>query len=142
MENVQVKTSPAVESTFNKYPDSIRKKILTLRSIILEAANEIEEVTHLEETLKWGEPSYVTKYGSTIRVDWKKKTPEQYAMYFTCTTELVPTFKRLYSDVFEFEGNRAIVFQIDDHVPKVVLKRCISAALMYHKVKQLPMLGL
>lgn len=142
MENVQVKTSADVESVFNKYPDSVRKKILALRSLILEAANEIEEVPELEETLKWGEPSYVAKHGSTIRIDWKKKTPDQYSMYFTCTTELVPTFRRLYSDVFEFEGNRAIVFQMDDDVPKVVLKRCISAALMYHKVKQLPMLGL
>lgn len=142
MENVQVKTSADVETVFNKYPDSVQKKILALRSLILETANEIEEVPELKETLKWGEPSYVAKHGSTVRVDWKKKTPDQYAMYFTCTTELVPTFKRIYSDVFEFEGNRAIIFQMDDHVPKAILKRCISAALMYHKVKHLPMLGL
>lgn len=142
MGNVQLKTSPDVESVFNKYPDSVQKKIVDLRSLILEAANEIEEVTHLEETLKWGEPSYVANHGSTVRVDWKKKTPDQYVMYFTCTTELVPTFKRIYSDVFEFEGNRAIIFQMDDDVPKAILKRCISAALMYHKVKHLPMLGL
>lgn len=142
MENVQIKTSADVESVFNNYPNSVRKKIVALRSLILETANEIEEVPELEETLKWGEPSYVAKHGSTIRVDWKEKTPDQYAMYFTCTTDLVPTFKRLYSDIFEFEGNRAIIFKMDEDIPKVTLKRCISAALKYHKVKQLPMLGL
>lgn len=142
MENVQVKTSADVESVFNNYPESVRKKIVALRNLILETANEIEEVPELEETLKWGEPSYVAKHGSTIRVDWKEKTPDQYAMYFTCTTDLVPTFKRMYSDIFEFEGNRAIIFQMDEDIPKVILKRCISAALKYHKVKQLPTLGL
>lgn len=142
MENVQVKFNAEVELVFNKYPDSVRKKISGLRSLILEVANEIEGVKYIEETLKWGEPNYVTKHGSTIRIDWKKKTPDQYAMYFTCTTDLVPTFRRIYSDVFEFEGNRAIVFQMEDRVPKAVLRKCISAALRYHKVKQLPMLGL
>ena len=39
----------------------------------------------LEETLKWGEPSYLVKKGSTIRMDWKSKAPNQYAMYFKCT---------------------------------------------------------
>lgn len=82
--------------------------MVKLRQLITETANEIEEKTALEETLKWGEPSYVAKHGSTIRIDWKKKAPDQYAMYFTCTTELVPTFKMMYSEVFNFEGNRVI----------------------------------
>ena len=58
---------------------------------------------------EWGEPSYLVKGGSTIRMDWKKANPEQYAMYFHCKTKLVDTFKELYQDVFKFEGNRAII---------------------------------
>ncbi|NGP89940.1 DUF1801 domain-containing protein [Fodinibius halophilus] len=142
MENLIIETTPDVESAFNKYPASARKKMVALRSLIIETANETEQVPTLEETLKWGEPSYIAKHGSTVRIDWKKKTPDQYAIYFTCSTELVPTFKRLYSDVFEFEGDRAIIFHMDEEIPKVVLKKCIAAALMYHKVKQLPTLGL
>ena len=57
----------------------------------------------LEETLKWGEPSYLTKYGSTVRMDWKEKNPEQFAVYFKCTSALVPTFKTIYKDKFKFE---------------------------------------
>jgi hypothetical protein len=142
MENIQITSSPDVESVFNAYPDTIRDKMIALRELIIETAKETEEIATLEETLKWGEPSYVAKRGSTIRVDWKKKAPDQYGMYFTCTTELVPTFKMLYSDVFHFEGNRAIIFQIDETVPEVLLKSCISAALRYQKVKELPMLGM
>jgi hypothetical protein len=96
----------------------------------------------LEETLKWGEPSFLTKNGSTIRIDWKKNKPEQYAMYFNCSSRLVPTFKLVFKDLFTFEGDRAIIFQMGDTIPQEELKTCISTALTYHKVKQLPLLGL
>lgn len=142
MQNLQLNSSPDVDSIFNNYPDSVQDKLLNLRRLIVEAANEMEEVKHLEETLKWGEPSYLAKNGSTIRIDWKKNKPEQYAMYFKCTSKLVSTFKLIYDDVFNFEGTRAIVFQMDDIVPEIELKSCVKAGLVYHKVKQLPMLGL
>lgn len=142
MKNLNLKTNPEVESVFNKYPDSVRKKIVHLRKLIIEVASEIEEITNLEETLKWGEPSYLTKYGSTIRIDWKKKNPDQYAMYFKCTSKLVPTFKLLYPNLLTFEGNRAIVFQMDEKIPEMELKNCIKAGLTYHRVKHLPRLGL
>jgi HAD superfamily hydrolase (TIGR01509 family) len=142
MKNVQLKTNPEVELVFNNYPDPVRKKILNLRRLILETANEIEDITSLEETLKWGEPSYLVKHGSTIRIDWKKKSPEQFAMYFKCTSKLVPTFKMLYNDLFKFEGNRAIVFQMHEVIPEIELKKCIKAGLTYHKVKNFPQLGL
>ncbi len=47
-----------------------------LRHLVLETASETEGVNKLEETLKWGEPSYLTKNGSTIRMDWKKSKPD------------------------------------------------------------------
>jgi hypothetical protein len=99
------------------------------------------EIQKLEETLKWGEPSYLTQIGSTLRIDWKDKTPEQYAMYFKCTSLLMGTFKTVFNDLFKYEGTRAIVFNLDDKVPEVALKKCIKAVLRYHKVKNLPLLG-
>ncbi|MFT5337424.1 MAG: hypothetical protein ACI9YL_001426 [Luteibaculaceae bacterium] len=39
-----------------------------LRQLIRATVPEIEGVNSLEETLKWGEPSYLTKYGSTLRM--------------------------------------------------------------------------
>ena len=116
--------------------------MLTLRKLIIETAKEIDEITMLEETLKWSEPSYLTKIGSTIRMDWKPKYPNQYAMYFKCTSRLVETFKLVFNNTFEFEGKRAILFQLEDEIPTEALKYCIRAALTYHKVKQLPTLGI
>ena len=130
-----------VQEKFDSYPAELRKKLLFLRQLIFDTAAGTDEVGDLEETLKWGEPSYLVKGGSTIRIDWKRAAPKQYAMYFHCGTKLVDTFKELYQDQLEFEGNRAIVFQEDGNIAVDPLKHCISLALTYHGIKHLPNLG-
>jgi hypothetical protein len=142
MKNLKIKTDPEVESLFANYPDCVRDKILELRDLVIETAKEIESISMLEETLKWGEPSYLTKIGSTLRMDWKPKYPGQYALYFKCTSRLIETFKVVFGDTFNFEGNRAIIFQLDDKLPRNELKSCIKAALTYHKVKHTSTLGI
>jgi hypothetical protein len=142
MSALEIISNPEVEVVFSKYPEKVRSKILSLRKLIIEAVQEMEGVSTLEETLKWGEPSYLTKHGSTLRMDWKPKFPGQYAMYFKCTSKLVETFKRVFDNKFEFQGNRAIVFQMEEEIPEEELKSCIRATLAYHKVKHLPNLGM
>ena len=138
---MELTSNPKVKEIFDKYPKPVQKQLLSLRELVLSVASEIDGLEKIEETLKWGEPSYLTKYGSTVRMDWKEKNPEQFAVYFKCTSNLVPTFKTIYKDKFKFEGNRAIVFKLNDKIPDTELKHCISMALTYHKVKHLPLLG-
>ena len=132
---------PEVKATFNNYPKDIRKKLLFLRKLILDTASETKGVGAVQETLKWGEPSYLVKNGSTIRLGCKKSNTDQYAIFFHCKTKLVDTFRRLYGDKFKFEGNRAILFNRNDQVAEEELKHCISLSLTYHKIKYLPLLG-
>jgi len=134
---MQLTSNPEVKAVFSNYPNNVRRKLLHLRELVLSAASEIEGLEKLEETLKWGEPSYLTKHGSTVRMDWKQKSPDQFAIYFKCTSSLVPTFKKIYNHKFEFEGNRAIVFKLEDKIPDSELKHCIAMALNYHKIKHL-----
>jgi hypothetical protein len=133
--------NPQVAKIFKNYPEPFRARLLKLRRFILETALETEGAGSVEETLKWGEPSYLTKSGSTIRMDYKPAHPDQYAMYFNCKSRLVETFRELYGGLFQFEGNRAIVFNKNDKIPVNELKHCIRLALTYHKRKHLPMLG-
>ncbi len=137
--------STEVAETFKQYPAPARKKLLLLRQLILDVAAETEDVGVLEETLKWGEPAYLTKTGSTIRLGWKKSAPDRCAMYFHCKTKLVDTFRELYRDVLKFEGNRAIIFSVSDaesdELPVEALKHCIALSLTYHRIKHLPLLG-
>jgi hypothetical protein len=128
----------AVAQAFAAYPPGIRKKLLALRELIFATAQSTDGVGELEETLKWGEPAYVTarsRSGSTVRIDWKKAKPAQYAMYFNCQTNLVETFKTLFPGEFRFEGNRAIVFDEAEPVPAESLSFCVAAALTYHRRK-------
>jgi hypothetical protein len=142
MERLEINTSPEVERIFDSYPANIQKKMGILRELVFEAARETEGIATLEETLKWGEPSYLTKHGSTIRMDWKPRSPDQYAIYFKCTSRLVETFKTVFGNAFRYEGSRAIVFALNDQIPVRELKSCIKAALTYHKVKHLDNLGM
>jgi hypothetical protein len=130
----------SVADVFKRYPPDIRKKLLFLRRLILETAAELQ-VGDVEETLKWGEPSYRAKQGSIIRMDWKPRDPEHYALYFNCKTTLVETFEALYGYLFCYEGNRAIVFTRTELIPAKQLKHCIGLALRYHRLKRLPLLG-
>jgi hypothetical protein len=133
--------SAQIRQKFRHYPDNVRQKLLLLRSLIVQTAVETEGVADLEETLKWGEPSYRSNIGSTVRINWKASSPDRYFMYFHCQTRLVDTFRELYGDRFDFDGNRAIEFQLDDVIAVEELKHCIALTLTYHKVKHLPLLG-
>lgn len=128
-----------VAAVFRTYPMAIRKKLLLLRQLILDTASVTSGVGKLEETLKWGQPSYLTaesKSGSTIRIDQRKTHTRQYAIYFHCQTILVETFREIFRDRLKFEGNRGIVFDENDRIPVAELRHCIALALTYHLNKK------
>ncbi len=131
---------PSVKAKFNSYPEEIKPLLNLVRELISLAAIEYELGT-IEETLKWGEPSYLTKGGSAVRVDWKPKFPNHYFVFFHCQTRLIETFREIYGNLFTYEGKRAIVLTISEEVPLQELKHCISLSLRYHKLKHLPLLG-
>lgn len=133
--------SEEVSRLLKSYPPEATEKLKQLRQLIIDTARETEGVDQLLETTKWGEASYITRTGSTIRMDWKQKTPDKYYLYFICTTGLVSTFRFIFGEELMFEGNRAVVLDLKRPVPSPALRRCIALALIYHKVKHLPMLG-
>jgi len=134
-------TNPGVEQVFTEYPDAIRAKVLRLRQLIFDTATALEDVGEIEETLKWGEPSYLAKQGSTIRIDWKPSSPDHYALYVHCQSKLIETYQELYGDQLHFQGKRAIVFPLKQRLPVKAVKHCVALALRYHQIKHLPLLG-
>ncbi len=121
-----------VADKFINYPDFIKDKLIYLRELILNVAIENKEIGQIEESLKWGEPSYNNnKTGSAIRIDWKKSCPNNYMMYFNCKTSLIKDFSLIYPKIFNYSGNRAIIFNKNDLVPEKELKKCIYLSLTY-----------
>jgi hypothetical protein len=131
----------AVADVFESYPPAIRKKLLSLRKLIYEVAAQAQNIGALEECLKWGEPAYLAKGGSAVRINWKASAPDSLFVYFNCKTTLVETFKELYGDSFCYQGNRALEFNINEEIPLAPLKHCIALSLNYHRIKHLPLLG-
>jgi Domain of unknown function (DU1801) len=128
-------SNPAVDAVFSSYPKPVRTKLLALRRLIFDTAAATRGVGKVEETLKWGQPSYLTpetKSGSTIRIDRIKSSASQYAVYFHCQTDLVETFRELYPNEFTYGGNRSIVLDIDRKIAEPALRHCVALALTYH----------
>lgn len=125
-----------VAAVFASYADETRRELLILRQLILDTAAETSGVGPIEETLKWGQPSYLTSEtgsGSTIRIaPTGSKSGHDYAMYFICHTNLVENFASLFGDVFTYEGNRGLLFAVGSDIPDNELRQCITMALTYH----------
>ncbi|PMG44841.1 hypothetical protein BCU90_20145 [Vibrio lentus] len=130
----------AVKNHFEEYPENARVRLVELRELILKISLDLQ-LGVVEESLKWGEPSYSVKTGSPIRIDWKLKTPNNYYLYFHCQTKLVDTFRELHGDVLRFQGNRVIELRLSDPLPEPEIKHCLELALTYHQRKHLPLLG-
>ena len=132
--------SADIAAVYDGYPVQARRRALQLRQLIIDSARE-HGLQMPDETLKWGEPSYVVKKGSAVRIGWSEKCPDDIGLYFNCQTSLVETFKELYADELRFSGVRAILIGKHEKIPAAAIKHCIKLALTYHKVKHLPLLG-
>lgn len=136
MVKLKIHKDPRVAEKIATYPMEVRLRMHHLRKLIIETAAGFEDIEELEETQKWGEPSYLVKNGSTIRIDWKPKSPNQYAMYFKCTSKLVPEFKSRFEDLFRYEKTRALLFDLNEELPEKEVKECVAMALRYHILKE------
>lgn len=140
MNNDSLKKPPLNwQQKIDTYPEEVQKRLYFLRQLILDVAARTEGVGEIEETLKWGEPSFVTsqtKSGSTIRMDWKAATPDHYYLFFNCKTTLIDDFKQIYANTFKYEDNRSLVLDVKSEPATDALADCIAMALTYHQRKK------
>lgn len=127
--------APDVAKAFGAMPARAREGLLALRSAIFGVAAEHPAVGRIEETLKWGQPAYLTpetKSGSTIRLGVPKSAGHDYALFVHCQTDLTRRFDETYPGVFTYEGTRALLFRAQDAPDAQALRHCIGMALTYH----------
>lgn len=128
-------SDPAVKAAFAAYPQQIRLPLEELRGMILETAAAIPGIGPIEESLKWGQPSYAPikpGLGTAVRIGPVPDTREDYALYVHCQTTLVETFRNLYRDRLRFMGSRAMVFTAGEIPPAAPVKHFIALALTYY----------
>jgi Domain of unknown function (DU1801) len=128
--------SSDVHSVFKAYPATLRARLMAVRELLFDTAACTEG--RLTETLKWGQPSYLTEEtgsGTTVRIG-RLKAGDGYAVYFHCQSGLIGQFRELYPDTFTYEGKRAIRFGAKDRLPVRELRHCIALALTHHLRKK------
>lgn len=128
---------PAVAASLDACPAAARAHLTGLRALIFETAAARAEIGALTETLKWGQPSYLTdqtKSGTTIRLGWAEDGAA-ISLFVHCQTSLVGEWRQLYDDTLTFVGNREISIPTDKDLPRAPLQHCVAMALTYHARK-------
>ncbi len=127
-----------VRAAYAAFPAGAQKALAVLRRYIFEEAARLG-AGPIEETLKWGEPAYLTaasKSGSTIRLGWSANRPDHCAIFLNCQTDLVSTISTHFPEAFEYEGNRALRMRLGKAIPEVPARAALAMALTYHRDKR------
>lgn len=126
-----------IESVFARYEPEVQACLRKLRAIIFDVAEE-ENAGPLEETLKWGQPSYLTnrsKAGTTVRIDADQSNGGRVALYVNCQTSLVGEWRERFDD-FSFGGNRSVHLASLEDIDRTEVRMMIADALTYHRRKR------
>lgn len=124
-----------VEAAFDALPPDTRHRLAEIRDMIFSVAAGDARIGAVSETLKWGEPAYltdVTGSGSTIRLGWPRKAPDCAAIHFICRTSLVATFRERFGEAFRYEGDRAVLVPVAGAIDRSQLEFMLAMALTYH----------
>lgn len=118
------------------YAGPLKIDLMRLRQLVLDTATENPVIGLIEETTKWGEPSYAPAkkgIGSSVRIGLRPDG--RISMNFICHTGLVGRFREIYGDRLMFEGNRTIVINPASPLPLDELRHCVAMALTYFRTK-------
>ena len=127
---------PAVAAVLDAYPAPLRARLTRLRALIAETAAATDGVGPLEETLKWGEVSYLTSAsgsGTTVRIGRDKRSGQP-AIFVNCQTDLLSRYRSLYPKGFSYDGDRGVI--VGEAADEAALRRMIALALTYHARKR------
>ena len=128
-----------VAGVFRSYPTAVATMLADVRQLIFAVAKSTVGVGPLVESLRWGEPAYLTaqsKSGSTLRLGRPATPPDRCAIYLNCRTTLVANFRTLFPNELFYQGDRAILLDTRRCLPDEQLSVCIAMALTYHSTKQ------
>ena len=123
---------PEVAAAFAAFPDTARPLLEEVRDRLFEVAEDTDAAP-LTETLKWGEPAYLTeatKTGTTVRLALVDGQP---AVLVNCRTTLVADMASDFPDAFATSGTRALLLT-PDHDRKA-LALFLARALTYKRRK-------
>ncbi len=126
---------PNIEAAFRGFSDELRDDFLSLREMIFDVANETDGIDGLEESLKWGQPSYRPKarFGTAVRLGIGKTGGP--ALLTHCQTRVLHDFRTAFPDSFHYDGNRGLELTDATKGKHEELRLFIRSALTYRQDK-------
>ncbi|SHJ67586.1 hypothetical protein SAMN05444000_111116 [Shimia gijangensis] len=124
-----------IETTIAGWPEAAKTCFHALRKVIFQTAASNSAVGTLEEVLKWGEPSFLTsqtRSGTTLRISWKPKTPDEIGVFVICRTDMLKQVRALYPEAFRYEGTRAAYLPLSHPIPEEAVAYLAMRAQTYH----------
>ncbi|MFA3919726.1 DUF1801 domain-containing protein [Ruegeria hyattellae] len=122
--------TPEVEAAFAAFPPSARNGLLLLRDLIFYTASALPTPAKLSEELKWGQPAYLARKGTTIRLGIPKQA--RFGLFVHCQTRLISEFSEMFPGADRIEGTRAVLFDDPGEVSRERHGWLIARALTYH----------
>ena len=122
--------SAEVRAVFAQYSDRQQKLLSRLRVLIYTTAKADPRIGSVVETLKWGQPAYLTespKSGTTVRIDAVGAT--DCAVYVSCQTTLIESLRVVFPNE-RYQKNRALWLDVNDSTSAAAA--LIEMALTYH----------
>ena len=132
-------SEPQMRAAFDAFPSDVRMRLLALRQQIFAVAAATNGCGEIQETLKWGQPSYLTvrpKSGTTIRLGVPKAGAGRCGLFVHCQTSLVAMYREIYPIEFDYEGTRGLIIRAGQQHDRAALGHCIALALTYHRHKR------
>ena len=126
-------TDAKVGTVFDEMPDDARETAMVLRGLIFNEAARDPQIGALTETLKWGQPAYLTaasKSGTSLRIGIPKSGG--CAIYAHCATNVIRSFADAFPGLDKTEGNRAVHFSNAQAIHPDRIRFLIRHALTYH----------
>lgn len=121
-----------VAVAFDGFPPAARPVLEEVRRALFLLADDLG-VGPLSETLKWGQPAYLTEAtgaGTTVRLGVDAGDP---AVFVHCRTTLVESFRAEHPEAFGYGGTRAL--RLRDGFDGDVLAIFLGRALTYRRAK-------
>lgn len=127
--------SAALQSRIATWPETAQQRLWQCRALFLAVA-EAAAVGPLDETLKWGQPSWrpvKPRTGSTLRMDWNPKFPDKVSLFVDCKTDLAARMREIYPDLPVNDGRRHLAIDLAAPLPEQAISHLAEMTLTYHR---------
>lgn len=138
--DIQTDHAPApLLAHIKHWPDAAQARLWACRALFHQIAQDAK-VGRLDETLKWGQPSWrpvAPRTGSTLRAGWHSDRAQMLSLFVDCKTDLAARMRDFYPHLPLNDGRRHLAVAIEGPLPQQALSHLAEMTFTYHRARRL-----